>query len=258
MTPEYTVIDCKTDLIEGPFESFEQARECAEDFKQWEIINRDGDLVDWSPKKRKGRRRRTCVLYWLFDKTCTDPWKHGYIGISKRRAQRLWRHKRGGQWPKGFKHIILFIGSDDACTTLENIMRPTPRIGWNRAAGGCTSIRFAGVPKPLAQRLLMSKAATLRFTDPAERKLMRDLNIGIHNHHGENNPNFGKVMSKAAKQKMRDKIISRGGVAGEHNGMFGRTHTVKTRRAISEKVTELARARAAARRAAKQEQESAR
>jgi hypothetical protein len=163
MTPEYTVIDCKTDLIEGPFESFEQARECAEDFKQWEIINRDGDLVDWSPKKRKGRRRRTCVLYWLFDKTCTDPWKHGYIGISKRRAQRLWRHKRGGQWPKGFKHIILFIGSDDACTTLENIMRPTPRIGWNRAAGGCTSIRFAGVPEPLAQRLLMSKAATLRF-----------------------------------------------------------------------------------------------
>jgi hypothetical protein len=49
---EYTLIDCSTDLIYGPYETFNQARECAEDFEQWEIVNRDGGLVDWSPKPK--------------------------------------------------------------------------------------------------------------------------------------------------------------------------------------------------------------
>ena len=45
---EYTLIDCATGLIYGPYETFSQARDRAEDFEQWEIINREGNLVDWS------------------------------------------------------------------------------------------------------------------------------------------------------------------------------------------------------------------
>ena len=49
MDLEYTLIDCATGLIYGPYETFRQARERAEGFEQWEIINRVGNLVDWSP-----------------------------------------------------------------------------------------------------------------------------------------------------------------------------------------------------------------
>jgi hypothetical protein len=46
---EYTLIDRVTGLIYGPYETFLQARERAEGFERWEIINREGSLVDWSP-----------------------------------------------------------------------------------------------------------------------------------------------------------------------------------------------------------------
>ena len=48
MDLEYTLIDCATGLIHGPYETFSQARDRAEDFEQWEIINREGNLIDWS------------------------------------------------------------------------------------------------------------------------------------------------------------------------------------------------------------------
>jgi hypothetical protein len=43
---EYTLIDCATGLIYGPYETFLQARERAEGFQRWEIINRAGNLID--------------------------------------------------------------------------------------------------------------------------------------------------------------------------------------------------------------------
>ena len=49
MELEYTLIDCATDLIYGPYETFLQARERAQGFERWEIINRVGNLIDWSP-----------------------------------------------------------------------------------------------------------------------------------------------------------------------------------------------------------------
>ena len=47
MDLEYTLIDCATGLIYGPYETFRQARERADDFERWEIINRVGNLTDW-------------------------------------------------------------------------------------------------------------------------------------------------------------------------------------------------------------------
>ena len=48
MDLEYTLIDCATGLIYGPYETCLQARERAEGFERWEIINRVGNLIDWS------------------------------------------------------------------------------------------------------------------------------------------------------------------------------------------------------------------
>jgi hypothetical protein len=47
---EYMPIDCTTDLFYGPYETFPQARECAEGLERWEIVNRVGNLIYWSPK----------------------------------------------------------------------------------------------------------------------------------------------------------------------------------------------------------------
>ena len=52
MALEFTLIDCSTGLIYGPYDAFNPAREHAEDFEVWEIINREGDLVDWSAKPK--------------------------------------------------------------------------------------------------------------------------------------------------------------------------------------------------------------
>jgi hypothetical protein len=46
---DYTLIDCATGLIYGPYETFLQARERAASFERWEILNRAGNLIDWSP-----------------------------------------------------------------------------------------------------------------------------------------------------------------------------------------------------------------
>ena len=48
MELEYTLIDCSTGLIYGPYQTFNRARGHAEDFAIWEILNRDGDFIDWS------------------------------------------------------------------------------------------------------------------------------------------------------------------------------------------------------------------
>jgi hypothetical protein len=48
MKPGYILIACATDLIYGPYETFDQARRHACNFATWEILNGGGNLVDWS------------------------------------------------------------------------------------------------------------------------------------------------------------------------------------------------------------------
>jgi hypothetical protein len=46
----YTLVDCDTGLIYGPYESYKIARACAaaEALTTWEIVNDDEKLVDWN------------------------------------------------------------------------------------------------------------------------------------------------------------------------------------------------------------------
>ena len=46
----FTLIDATSGLVSGPYETFDQARDRAEYLLDWEILNHDGDLVDWSRK----------------------------------------------------------------------------------------------------------------------------------------------------------------------------------------------------------------
>lgn len=173
----------------------------------------------------------SCVVYWLYNNRCICPWRHGYIGISRNWLKRLKRHRtnRGDfQW----KHF--FTGSVEDCMTIERQLRPRPGIGWNEAPGG----EYGGgsAPKKEQTRELMRQAALHRYTDPAEReRTSAVVKTALKNvdRSGTNNSNYGKQTSEAAKEKMRTKIIKRGGIAGSNNPMFGRKRTEAERRAIS-------------------------
>ena len=49
----YSLIDLGTDLVSGPYSSFNEARSRANNYQRWEII-RDADeaLIDWSDVAR--------------------------------------------------------------------------------------------------------------------------------------------------------------------------------------------------------------
>lgn len=176
----------------------------------------------------------SCIVYWLRDNTCVCPWRHGYIGISINWPRRLKRHRTNlGRNTFEFDH--LFVGSIEECKGLERSLRPTPGIGWNEAPGG---IHGGGAaPKKERTRELMRIAALKRYTDPSERErtslVVKEGLKGI-DRAGTQNSHFGKPHSEKTKDKIRQRIKERGGMAGANNPMFGRKRTPAERQAISE------------------------
>ena len=77
-----------------------------------------------------------CVVYYISDTTCTDPYQHGYIGITSNEKSRHNNHRRSGKFPDGFVWTILFRGTRKECGEVENKYRPEPNIGWNSSLGG--------------------------------------------------------------------------------------------------------------------------
>jgi hypothetical protein len=165
----------------------------------------------------------TCVVYWLYNDGCICPWRHGYIGISVRWPQRLYRHKIDGTHfrVKDTKWRILFIGTQDQCLELEKQLRPHLGIGWNKAYGGETTGKgIRGIPKSPEWREKMRLAALARYAKPGEKERTAKAVKNVLRHvdrSGENNSHFGKPTSESAKQKMRNRIAERGGVSGKRN-----------------------------------------
>lgn len=48
----YTVVDTATAEICGPFETLRDALRCADGLADYEVIDRAGNVVDWSASKR--------------------------------------------------------------------------------------------------------------------------------------------------------------------------------------------------------------
>ena len=77
---------------------------------------------------------RMCFVYWLYDHTCKDPRRHGYIGVSVNPKQRRAELKYKKGWDYNMR--ILFTGSFEKCIAEEFRLRPKPDIGWNINSGG--------------------------------------------------------------------------------------------------------------------------
>lgn len=130
--------------------------------------------------------KATCILYWLHDDSCSNPWVDGYIGITFCFKHRMYQHRysksrSSKRIPKDFRTQILFNGTLDECSALETKMRSHPDIGWNIASGG----------------------------------------------------NGCKRQSETSKQKLRDAIIARGGLAGANHPRFGTHCSEETKQRLS-------------------------
>jgi hypothetical protein len=40
-----------------------------------------------------------CCVYYISDASCTDPYRHGYIGITSNEMSRRSDHRRSGRFP---------------------------------------------------------------------------------------------------------------------------------------------------------------
>ena len=80
-----------------------------------------------------------------------------------------------------------------------------------------------GIPKSRKTRERMREAALRRYRDPVEREKTRAAvkkAFETIDRSGANNGHYGKPLSEATKQKIRDRLIERGGYAGSRNPNF--------------------------------------
>lgn len=166
------------------------------------------------------------LIYWLFDDRCSDYKKHGLIGATKasRLHFRLHQHRNNKRFPKNFEYRIVFRGSQESTLALEAKLRPKPNIGWNIGIGGFADGRgIRGISKSLEHRAKLRAAALSRYEDPEEKKrTSRSVKKALKNvdRSGANNPSFGKPMSEATKEKIRQRIAEHGGRKGSKNPNF--------------------------------------
>lgn len=166
------------------------------------------------------------LVYWLHDEACTDYKKHGLIGATKatRLYSRMNQYKHSQRIPKNFQHKVIFRGSQKSALALEAKLRSKPNIGWNIGVGGfANGGGLRGIPKSSEQRAKMRTAALARYADQKEHeRTSRDVKKALKHvdRSGPNNPSFGRPMSEATKEKIRQRIIERGGVNGANNPNF--------------------------------------
>jgi len=172
-------------------------------------------------------------VYWIHLKEHDDPYKQGYVGVSKNVVKRLEQHKSKKQNPlltnifKKHNDVevdILFIGDTSFCFEVEHQYRPGKEIGWN--------INEGGISPPNAKGLKRSEST---------KKLISENNVGFR----------GKTHSDETKRKMSESRKKNGGTPHSEetkkklseigklrtfNPMRGRKHSEETRRLISQKM----------------------
>jgi hypothetical protein len=75
-------------------------------------------------------------VYWIYDKTCSDPSCHGYVGVSENPLRRHSGLRATGRVPADSKLKDIFEGTRKECLKLEQQLRPERDIGWNIRRGG--------------------------------------------------------------------------------------------------------------------------
>lgn len=90
-------------------------------------------------------------VYWIHLPNHTDQFTQGYVGVSNNPKRRMAEHlnvskfrndknpffgRMLNKYSSELIQTILFIGTEDACYSLEEELRPVKNIGWNANMGG--------------------------------------------------------------------------------------------------------------------------
>lgn len=89
------------------------------------------------------------VLYWIHHKDETDFLTQGYVGVASNFARRLASHKH--RFKSLWNWLIvkqLLISTKEYCFEIEEKLRPSRNIGWNKSAGGYRNNVMFGSDNP--------------------------------------------------------------------------------------------------------------
>jgi hypothetical protein len=77
------------------------------------------------------------VVYWLHLPEHTDMFKDGYVGVASdfRKRMRSHKHRLKHIWANVIAEIVV-IADSAYCLLIEQKLRPSYNIGWNKAIGG--------------------------------------------------------------------------------------------------------------------------
>lgn len=170
------------------------------------------------------------VVYWLFDEKCTNPHQHGLIGATGRLWQRMFQHRenKSGRLPENFRVEILLRATKSECLAYEAELRPQPGIGWNVGIGGFANGRgLRGIAKTEEHRAKQRAAALARYADPTERARTAEAVRKAFEGGDFRRKSKGHSQTEATKQKIRDRIIERGGIKNPVPKGSHRTDTEK-------------------------------
>ena len=89
------------------------------------------------------------VLYWLHMPNETDVLTQGYVGVASNLKKRLRSHKH--KFKDLWGHIVvkqLLVSTKEYCLAIEEKLRPSRKIGWNKSSGGKNNNRMCGEANP--------------------------------------------------------------------------------------------------------------
>ena len=89
------------------------------------------------------------VVYWLRLAKHTDVFSQGYVGVTSCIKKRLRSHKH--RFKEIWNKIVveqLVISTEDYCFSIEQKLRPSRMIGWNKSIGGDKNNQMVGTENP--------------------------------------------------------------------------------------------------------------
>jgi hypothetical protein len=94
------------------------------------------------------------VLYWLRLPEHTDMFSQGYVGVTSHIEKRLRSHKHRFKsiWDKVVVEQLL-VSTENYCFFIEQKLRPSRLIGWNKSIGGNKNNVMLGKDNPNTGKL---------------------------------------------------------------------------------------------------------